>query len=247
MAARSPLHYEQHTRMMGEHIEGVLTETMKRAVSELARAQKTGKPVRSSPPSDGEGIWPAISVRVLRDPAGIDDPRLEANVVIGREMWLESIKRVVNKLSVHLENHHWRVLRPPPRWNWFTTDNPLLRLNFESSEKYDFKGGFGSKGTDLVLPLSPEHLLHARIGHPAQDTTEVAPETATQIKRCIAQNAFRWIVADAPAKKAEWFMPRVVSLEHYRAEEESFSRYHEEQSAAHHELSSEKRAKLPER
>ena len=232
--ARSPLYYEEHTRMMGDHLQSILQPTMQRAITELEGALKKGKP-RPIPLTEGVRMS-SLAVKVQRGPEGGSDPRLEANIVVGREMWLDSMKRIINTLYVHLEKHQWQVLRPPPRWTWFTTDHPLLRLNFESSEKYDFKGGFGSKGTDLVLPLSPEHLLHARIGHPPPEITELPPGTATQIKGCIAQNAFRWIVADAPAPKAEWFMPRVVSLEHYRAEEERFSRYHEEQSAAQREL-----------
>jgi hypothetical protein len=224
--------------MMGDHIESVLNATMKRSLRELDEARKTGKPL-SSPPNQGIGIS-SIAVNVKRDPEGLSDPQLQVNVVVGREIWLDSINRIVNKLSVHLENHSWQVFFPPPRWTWYTTDHPLMRLNFESETKYDFKGGLGSKGTELILPLSPKHLLYAQIGSPAKDVSELPCEASTLIKRCIAQNAFRWIVGDAPAKKAEWFMPRVVNLEQYNAEEASFERYHDEQSAAERELRNKK-------
>ena len=220
--------------MMGQHIESVLTATMEESLRQVAEAKNTGRPL-PKPPDDSVGIS-SLSINVHRDPTGQSKPLLHASVVVGREMWLDSIKRVVNRLSVHLENHSWQVFAPPPLWTWYTSDHPLLRLNYQSNGKYDFKGGFGSPGTELMLPISPARLLYAQIGQPAKEATELPPAVAVHLKRFIAENAFRWIVADAPAKKAEWFMPRVVSLEQFNAEEASFERFHDEQSEAQREL-----------
>jgi hypothetical protein len=40
-----------------------------------------------------------------------------------------------------------------------------IPLNYYARGRYDFKGGWGNKGTEILLPLSPHHLLYTRVGH----------------------------------------------------------------------------------
>jgi imidazolonepropionase-like amidohydrolase len=55
-------------------------------------------------------------------------------------------------------------LKPYPGFAWFTTDDPVLKLNFNSWDAYDFGGGWGSSGSEILVPLSPLHLTYDLIG-----------------------------------------------------------------------------------
>jgi hypothetical protein len=230
LSARSPLYYEEHTRMMGDHLESVLNATVEESLRKLSEARRAGTPI-AIPTDDGIGYRP-VAVKVHVDPTGHADPQIEVSAVVGREGWLESIQHIVNDLSVLLERHAWQVLSPHPGWSFYTTDHPVMRLNFTSRDKYDFKGGFGSPGTEIMLPLCKSHLLYTQIGHAPRDETVLGIEQTVLIKRCIAQNAFRWVVAESPSRNAAWFMPRVVNLAQYTGEENSWARYHDEQTSA---------------
>lgn len=143
--ARSPVFYHQHTEMMSAHIEGVLNDTMKGALAAVERGERLPNVPTDERPS------PSIAVTLDRGDPGGDSASLNVNVIVGREMWLESVKHVVDKVSVALESHDWRVVRPHDGWTWYTSDYPLLRLNYYGdSGKYDFGGGFGSKGTEIM-------------------------------------------------------------------------------------------------
>ena len=50
-------------------------------------------------------------------------------------------------------------------WEWFTCDHPVMRLNYNGPDDFTLQGGWDYKGTDLVMPLSPRHLLMTQVGH----------------------------------------------------------------------------------
>lgn len=117
-----------------------------------------------------------------------------------------------------------------------TSDYPLLRLNYYASGEYNSTGGFGSKGTEIILPLSPTDLLFAQVGIPTRLDDDCSIEQTYLIKRFIAEHAFRWIVAARPVRHALWFKPRRVSLQQYNAEQKERKEYHKLQANAIYEL-----------
>lgn len=157
-----------------------------------------------------------------------------ASATIGRQQWLASIRYLLEESAVvpkHLRRLRWNVLRPYPGHDWFTSDHPLVRLNFYGDGTYDFKAGWGVDNADVLLPLSPQHLLYARVGH------EEAPDTATleltgKLQRIIAERAHRWIVARGRPIRAEWWHPRVENQQLYDEEAAWWREWHAHQLAA---------------
>jgi hypothetical protein len=229
LVARSPLWYAEHTRIMAEAFPKVLEATIKK----INAAAKGGRPL-DMPREDLSKKFPSLTTKLHRNPG--EQPAVHVQAVIGRENWLSSIEHVVNNLSASLEGHNWQLFRPYPGWKWYTTDHPVIRLNVGANGEYDFKGGFALTNGEILLPLSPQDLLYAQVGQPRKDFDDLPLEHTMVLKRFIAQNAFRWIVADAPSRHAEWFQPRMVSLDKYREEEESWGQFHDEQTAAEREL-----------
>lgn len=232
LSARSPLNYAQHTQLMSTYLEGVLNETVERTFREIAEAQARGETLVV--PEESGRRFSSITTKLHRNPG--EQPALHLRAVIGREVWLSSIEHVVNDLSPALEDHDSQVFQPHHLWTWCTSDHPVLLLNGYPNGTYDFKGGFNRAGGEIVLPLSPTHLLYTHVERPRKQLIVLSAEQTTMFKRLIAENAYRYVIANGPDREIEWFRRRVVNLQTYRREEIEWETFHEQQSAAEREL-----------
>jgi hypothetical protein len=128
-------------------------------------------------------------------------------------------------------------MAPPEGVEWFTSDDPVVRLNYYNHSKYDFGGGWGSKGTKIFMPISPKHLLYTQVGsRPPQRGAQFSSEQAEIIRRCIAEHAHRFIFASKPDANMESLRPRTISAELLKDEEAQWSKWHEEQTEAEKKL-----------
>jgi hypothetical protein len=187
----------------------------------LRRAAKRGQ-VPTEPLANSE----RFPIKVTKGPAAGGKVPLRAEVVMGREMWLWSLRHLLTSTVEALVKHHWVILNPHPGSWWFTSDRPMVRLNFHSSDRYDFGGGWGSRGTELILPLSPKHLMYTKIGSKWTGATVLSPEQTLQLQRFVAERAHRWIIACGKPMRAEIFRPRRVDLDAFRSEMDAWKLWH---------------------
>ena len=161
--------------------------------------------------------------------------RVRAELVVGRGLWLFSLKHALENTAKILHTHKWSILRPPDGMSWFTSDKPVVRLNFHHEGKYDFEGGWGSKGTEILFPLSPRHLLYTQVGHRVPVRGSVMP-SAHMVRRMIAEHAHRLIFSATEDAEVPTMRPRVESAEAFQNEKMQWDRWNEDQVAAEREL-----------
>jgi len=162
---------------------------------------------------------------------------LKAETIVGRSTWLFSIRHLLTNTAKILHQHRWTILSPPNGMTWFTSDVPVIRLNFHSSEKYDFNGGWGSKGTEIFLPLSPYHLLYTKVGyHPPARGSKFLRNHAELIRRFIAEHAHRMIFSQNQDADIPKLRPRIINNDLLRSEKERWDKWHEEQKKAEKDL-----------
>ena len=127
----------------------------------------------------------------------------------------------------------WTILKPHEGLAWFTSDDPVIRLNYYEPGKYDFKGGWGNPKTEILLPLDPQHLLYAMVGErPPQRGTTISIAQTQAIRRFIAEHAHRVIIASAQDGEVPVLRPRIVDAALVRNEKEQWRQWHDRQSAA---------------
>lgn len=238
---RTPASYREMTARLEKQMPSVVHTTLAEAKREIARAARTGTALRSLQPATVErGLEPVHAQRRLpfplrvhtSDVPGQDRVELKVEIAVGRELWLHTIQHAVEETSRVLLKHQWRIIRPPSGWEWFTSDNSVIRLNWCSPEKYDFDGGWDRERGEIFLPLSPTHMMYAMAGGSGPPVEVVSPSIATSIQRFVAQHAYRWIIATRPVRRVEWIRSRAVDRERFAEEEMMWKTWHAEQAAA---------------
>jgi len=150
-----------------------------------------------------------------------------------RQHWLLCMKRLLEETASVLLKHKLTILRSPPDFDWLTSDNPVIRLNYQSSGKYNFDGGWDSTGTEIIMPLSPKYLIYTKIGHrPPPKDTVLSMNTALELQKIIAHNAHRYIFGRSEFPEVTAWKPRIVDSAAFAQEKEYWEKWHQAQSDA---------------
>ena len=233
---RTPAYFVQNLPRWKTRVPEVWDETIQGAAQELAAARRAGKAL-IMPDASNSGYFPLrVTTEVV---PRLDTGQIKGTVVVGRGLWQFHMRSLLTNSAPlkALQEHKWSILSPHDGLAWFTSDDPVIRLNYYKDGRYDFKGGLGKPGTEILLPLSPYHLFYTRVGHRPPPRGTVLPRTQTQtIRRFIAEHAFRMIIAASPQGDVAELRPRTVSGETFQCEREAWLAWHAEQTAAERSL-----------
>jgi N-methylhydantoinase B/acetone carboxylase, alpha subunit len=231
---RTPVRLREFIRRQNETLQELMEETIKRSVRKMEEAIRRNDPLPSSSEEDDALSLFKISIEALPDGGG----QLKAETIIGRRLWIWQMRHLLTKTLGRLPAHKWTILHAPTGMSWPTSDNPLIRLNFQNSTNYDFGGGWGVKNGDILLPLSPKHLLYTCIGNqvwPRGTTPDT--KTAQLIRKIIIEHADRYVFAQEPID-IRLIRPRLVCPIAYKNELSAWKNWHREQCQAEEELQS---------
>lgn len=227
---RTPTNYFESMKRWEKSLPKILEDALKKSIERLEQFQKENKgtdepflPVE--PPSTRKlDVRPKVIVDK-------DQGVIQAEIVAGRRMWLEKQKFLLTNTSQALLAHKWSIVEPARGFEWFTTDHPVVRLNYYGQGSYDLKGGWGNIGTNLFMPLSPKHLLFTQIGDEYPDHFVLSTTQTKLLQRYLAERAFRQIFARKPQEKVRKYRPRHVDPIAIQEEETAWKEWHKEQSS----------------
>jgi predicted XRE-type DNA-binding protein len=208
----------------------LMQSSLKDSVARFKEAKQVGQ----VPQVSGPAIEPGFPLRVLIKPSSDKDmAEVRVETVGGRSMWLWGQRHVLKGIAEKLHDHQWTILTAPEGITWPATDDPVIRLNFHDEQKYDFKGGWGSKGTEIFMPLDPRHLLYTRIGQkrPGRGTV-LETKVAKMFTKFICEHAFRHIFSPVEDPTIPTLRPRHINLEKYRNEKAEWAKWSEDQANA---------------
>jgi hypothetical protein len=208
--------------------------TLQKSVEKLESMKARGEEFRTEPFPLADYFPLRVTTEIQ---PGHEFGTIKAETVVGRALWLFNIKHLLTKTADVLLQHRWTIMTPPKGVEWFTSDDPVIRLNFHDSSKYDFGGGWGSKGTEIFTPIGPNHLLYTQVGsRPPRRGTQYSSEQAKIIRRCIAEHAHRFIFASKSDANVAGLRPRTVNADLLKDEDAQWSKWHEEQTEAERKL-----------
>lgn len=231
---RTPARLRQFIRRQNETLQTLMDESMQRSVLKMEQAAQRNQPF---PISSDESVAPSlfkISIETLPEGGG----QVKAETVVGRRLWIWQMRHLLTKTLGRLPTHKWTILHAPDGMSWPTSDNPLIRLNFQDSKNYDFGGGWGVNNGDILLPLSPKHLLYTCIGNQVWPRgTPLDVKTASLIRKMIIEHADRYVFAEE-ASDVHLIRPRLVCSETFKNELSTWQNWHAEQCRAEREMQS---------
>jgi hypothetical protein len=135
---RTPASFIEMQQLWDRIMPAVLQKSMSDVKEKLLRARDTGKPPSNAEPRDRV----EIPLRVHReDIPGEGIANITVEVLMGRTCWLNSVKHMATKTVKALLAHQWSILHAWSGMQFFTSDDPVVRLNYHSHSQYDFKGG----------------------------------------------------------------------------------------------------------
>lgn len=232
---RTPARLMENLKRWRETLPALIEDTLADSVHMMEAAKRDEAPLSQAGHPHGEFFPGRVTIETLPEQEG---GQLRFETVVGRSLWLFSIKQLLTKTVNSLLEHKWTILRSPSGMEWLTSDDPVVRLNYHDVKKYDFGGGWGSKGTEIFLPLSPNHLMYTRIGEkPPPKGHVVSRELAQSLQRFTVEHAHRFVFGRTQNPSVAAWRPRIVDSSAFVAEAEQWRQWHEYQSNAERELS----------
>lgn len=232
---RTPARMTEIVNRASEYLPEMLEEVLTNAVQELKSTRNRDKPVPIEHKKSSIPLPIAVSTEF--EP-GAETGKLRVETLAGRAYWLFALEGLLTNTAKHLENHRWTIVRPALGIKWLTSDNPVVKLNYYSNGTFDLGGGWGNPGSEIFLPLSPEHMLYTQVGtKPRFSRGERLPEVISlQIQRFIIKNAHRYIFSEQIDASVFQTRPRTVNQEMVRMENRGWAEFHAAQSKAEHAL-----------
>lgn len=206
---------------------------LKTVLTEMLDEMRDRKEQGESAPVATASEADLLPVKVTLEPA--IDPKfvsLSATTIAGRDMWLFAMRQLLTNTIVRLEDHRWTILHPYADKTWFTTDDPVVCLNYYSSGSYDFGGGWGRPGSEIFMALGPKHLLYTRVGSQPPRRGTVLDRARTELIRgMIAEHAHRTIFSSFEDEEIPQIRPRRVDPAAFERERRFWKNWHSEQTS----------------
>lgn len=231
---RTPARYLQNIKRWQTTLPQTMDKSLHESVQRLNELSRSGLPMPTVPEARTDGL----PLRIVREvEPSKSTQRIGVKMLVGRGLWLWSMKHLLENTAKVLHEHRWTIIHPPAGVSWLTSDDPVLRLNFHSPSSYDFGGGWNSPGTEIIFPLSPEHLLYTQIGRRPPLRGEIMSlDRAKWVRRLVAEHAHRVVFASEPDPEVRELRPRIVDLDAFRRERTEWENWHEDQSIAERDL-----------
>lgn len=224
---RTPAGLHQFTERQQKTLPGLIDDTLKKSIVKLEAAVKTGVKLQSNPAED---VGNKLPIKVSRVKTSDGAEGIQVTALNGRKMWIWQLRHVLTHTIHRLPKYRWTILHAPPGITWPTSDNPLIKICFNARGEYYLNGGWATPGVQVILPLSPKHLLYTKLGtRPPPKGTTINWQEAVFFRQVILESALRYVFAVDPTE-INIIRPRTVSQERCRHEIKMWSDWHNTQS-----------------
>ena len=220
---RTPARYFKSSERMKQILPQILEDTFQKLQCELEIYDKTGVVPSTHKCNVKSDILP-IKVSI-EDSEEKGKANLKTEMIISRANWLYEIEYIMNNTAKVLLNTKWSVIKPADDCEWITSDDPVICLNHYDEDKYDFGGGWGNIGSEIIFPISPMHLLYTQIGKRYESKWQADNRQTQLFNRLTIEHAFRRVYSSDTYKEKIKYRNRIVDVQQYKQEEEFFQNW----------------------
>jgi hypothetical protein len=222
---RTPARLYEHIERSNESLPKILESTLQR----LKKKLESDETIDVFKPKVTNQNSPLFPLRITTKPVSREKCKvIKAETYVGRTTWLFSIKYLLENTSKILFEHKWTIVKPAKGFKWFTSDNPVIKLNFIDPQNYDLKGGWGQNKGNIIFPIGPEHAMFVEIGSRAiQKGNRLSVDQTRFLRKIIAENANRMIFAESFDNEIEKILPRTVDCIQFKKEQIKLEKWHD--------------------
>ena len=224
---RTPLFFLEFVKRLNHEIPEVLAKVVKDYEERQQEHPAPNVTAQTHGSNGSNHLGDTLRVSIQPDVGPAGETGITAEVSSARAAWLSTISGMLVRLETVICQHRWRAIEPADDGEWPLTDHPVLTLNYFRPGLYDFGAGWGRKGSEFVLPVSPRVAVCTQVGSNNRGPRNMTVQQTLGIQRFMAERALRWIIARRGA--AEWVSsvkPRTVNAEAYATEQEAWRRWH---------------------
>jgi len=224
---RVPHYYFSRFLPLAPRLGNVVQKTGEKVMGSFERRIKYGQPLPESKKLTIDKGSPTLKSATFSDG---DRAYVSIEGLLGRKEWLFQTRRIVNMTPKR--KHRWQIIKSLNGYSWFTSDNPVTLLNYQSSKNYN--GGWGQKNTSIFMPISPQYLLYTQVG--SKKIIENSKFFQNLINKMIIENSFLQVYSTAPNADIPKVRPRIVDEQEYSWIQEMLRSWHTMQTESEHDF-----------
>lgn len=240
---RTPRSFIESNERWQRTMSDFMNDQLRKGVEAFKAMKRTGKaPAQPAERNEFSELF-RVSVEHPEDKS-LKEANVVATLTTGRQFWVAQMRHVLRmgRPMEALLRHQWSIAQPASDEEWPLTDHPVVKLNYYGSGKYDFRGGWGKRGTEIMMPLSPRHLLYTHVGRNDGRRVQLSMELTKIVQRLLVERAHRWVFATKPFDWITALRPRKVDPNQFSAEAQAWQEWHPDQSRSERDLAASKTA-----
>lgn len=152
---------------------------------------------------------------------------LKAETIIGKQFYLWIMKWLLENTAEVLHKHKWRIITVHENVKLPTSDDPVICLNYNNENDYNFGGGWGRENGNILFPISSNKIIYTQIGSENITDLNVDYKTSRLFKKMIIEHAHMQIISSYEDVEVQNIRKRVVDCEEFKKEKEKWKKFQE--------------------
>lgn len=157
-----------------------------------------------------------------------DTSIIKIETIIGKQFYFFIMDYLLKNTVKVLHSHKWGIIEMDESVMLPTSDNPVICLNYNSYEDYNFGGGWGKKNSNIIFPISPNKIMYTQVGVKCKPRIKANYKFSLFIKKITIEHSHRVIISKTEDTDITRQKKRYVNLEEYNREKKVWSDFHKE-------------------
>lgn len=221
---RTPAFLQKFLNTSKNIIPEIFESTIKEVVDEVSNQliEKNYKKIERKEYFENKDSFPLKITDV--GPYDENNELFKFETVIGKALYLEELKHYLTHTLGVLHKHRWQVLELDKDVSIPTSDDPVICLNYYGTNNYNFGGGWGRKGCEIIFPISPSKIIYTHIGY--KKKIQANYELSMLIKKLIIEHAHRRIFSNFEDSDVVQQRKRCVDRQRCEKEKLEYKEFH---------------------
>lgn len=176
---------------------------------------------------DNDSYNTLFPIRITKTTNCRGELEISFETVIGKQFYLWIMLYLLENTSKVLHNHKWGIITVDDKVNLPTSDSPVICLNYNNVNDYNFGGGWDRKNSNFLFPISPKKILYTQVGVKVKPRIKVDYKKSLFLKKIIIEHAHRIIISNIQDEEVAKCRRRVISEQEFKREKKMWKDFQE--------------------